>query len=608
MHPLFSYLMQGSVVTALFLLFYKFLLRQETFFTWSRWFFLGAVWASFLLPLVDFSIVLDQEEHAPRIITYIPDLSFSTVAPAENLFRSFLVQLLLAGMLVMLVRLLLQLRSLWKLRRNNRMLQKEPFRIIELNEQVNPFSFFHEIYVNPALHTPEELEEIIQHEVFHIRQKHTLDILLGELLTIVFWFNPFAWLLKNALKQNLEFLTDKLVLQCGVDARHYQYNLLKVSALQNNITAANHFQFLQLKNRIIMMNKQRSAPYRLVKYLLLIPVITVLLMAFSERKQLKEVMQQAIQKDSIPVKTEVVKDIRITVSGSDTSGIATVTVEKKNDVEQVTIVLKNGKKEVYNLRNENEKKEFEKKYGKLSHTESIKITVPTPPAPVTPADPAAPPPPLAPLEPAVNEKGYWISIADDNGECLVLVKNKNRKILKAVPLTEWDKEKGKFEKKYGKVPATKTTTVLVTTDASKDGPGNPYVGGAGKIQITPGILIIVDDKEMPAGFDINSIKPEQIATINVLKGESAEKLYGEKGKNGVLQIRLKDPSTTTTIKTTTTAAAPVYVVNGKIISKEEINAINPANIIKVEVLKGENAVKLYGEAAKEGVIIITTKN
>lgn len=606
MTPLFSYLLQGSLVTAIFLLFYKLLLRQETFFYWSRWYFLSALVASFLLPLVDLSALLQQQEEQPLYISYVPDLSFSAAPPAQDLLWPFLSRLLLAGMLVMLLRLLLQMSALIRLRQNKRILHQEQFRIVELKEQVNPFSFFHEIYVNPSLHSEQELHEIIQHEQFHIRQKHTLDILLSELLTIVFWFNPFAWYLKNALKQNLEFLTDRLVLKTGVDAKHYQYNLLKVSTLQTNITTANHFYFLKLKNRILMMNKQESPSYRLAKYLLLIPVVAVLLMAFSERKQLKEAMQRVVLTDTIPVQTEVVKDVRITLAGTDTSGIATIKIEKKNDTEMVTIVLKNGKQEVYNLRNEQQKKEFERKYGKLAKTETITITVPPPPAAISPENPAAPPAP--PAEPVLNSKGYLLSVADDEGECVVIVRDKSRSILKAVPFTEWDANKEQFEKKYGPVPPAKKTTVFITTDASKDGPANPYQSGAGTMLLKPGILIIVDEKEMPAGFDVNSIKPEQIATINVLKNESAVVRFGEKGKNGVIEIRTKEPSSVkTTLKTTTNTSTPLTVVNGKILSNEEIKNINPQHILKVEVLKGEAAIKLYGEAGRDGVVIITTK-
>ncbi len=189
-------------------------------------------------------------QHASSVIRILPDLSFKTKKTAPGAREIFLSSLLYAGIAVMTIRLLMQMAALLALRKNKRISTLHPVKIVELKEQVNPFSFFNEIYVNPQLHSEAELEEIIRHEQFHIEQKHTIDILLGEVLTIVFWFNPFAWLLRNELKQNLEFLTDKLVLETGIDAKHYQYNLLKVSGLQNNIAAANH-SFLKLKTELL---------------------------------------------------------------------------------------------------------------------------------------------------------------------------------------------------------------------------------------------------------------------------------------------------------------------------------------------------------------------
>lgn len=249
MTPLFSYFLQGSMVTAIFLLFYKLLLRRDTFFKWSRWYFITAVVLSFIIPVIDLSFLLQSTASETTIIHFIPDLSFSNATHSGSLWNDFLRSLFFAGMIMMFVRLMMQLKALAVLRKNKIIYRQKEFCIVELNENVNPFSFFSEIYVNPGLHTEAELEEIIRHEQFHIHQKHTFDILLGEVLTIVFWFNPFAWLLKNELKQNLEFLTDKLVLATGIDAKHYQYNLLKVSGLQNNIAAANHFHFFKTEKQ-----------------------------------------------------------------------------------------------------------------------------------------------------------------------------------------------------------------------------------------------------------------------------------------------------------------------------------------------------------------------
>ncbi|HEX4958022.1 MAG TPA: M56 family metallopeptidase, partial [Lacibacter sp.] len=482
MTPLFSYFLQGSLVTAIFLLFYKLLLRRDTFFKWSRWYFVVAVLSSFLLPLIDVSKLFAGTTATPPVIEYLPDLSFKTITSTPGTLELFLGSLLYAGIAVMSIRLLMQMAALIALRKNKRISTLHTVKVVELKEQVNPFSFFNEIYVNPQLHSEAELEEIIRHEQFHIEQKHTIDILLGEVLTIVFWFNPFAWLLKNELKQNLEFLTDKLVLETGIDAKHYQYNLLKVSGLQNNIAAANHFHFLKLKNRIIMMNKKQTNPYHAVKFLLLVPVVALLLMAFTERKQLLQSFNEVVLHDTVP--PPPAPPAVVTTDELKVVNIKQMDVTNKGGAKTVTITLKNGQKEVFDLNKEEDVKRFEQKYGKIKEA----LALPNPPAPpatvqgatapaavVTPDPPATPDKPFAPIgitiedrqEVPINTKGYYLSIADDNGECVVIVKDKKKKIVEAIFLTDWNKKESFYENKYGKISPVHehTTTTVITPDS-----------------------------------------------------------------------------------------------------------------------------------------------
>jgi len=128
-----------------------------------------------------------------------------------------------------------------------------------------------------------EWSAIILHEYVHIRQRHTLDILLAELCCALNWYNPFAWLIRHAIRQNLEFIADSKVLEKGLDKKGYQYHLLKVIG-EPRYRLANNFNFSSLKKRIIMMNKIRSARLHLVKFLFLLPLFAVLLVAFRSQQ------------------------------------------------------------------------------------------------------------------------------------------------------------------------------------------------------------------------------------------------------------------------------------------------------------------------------------
>jgi len=148
-----------------------------------------------------------------------------------------------------------------------------------------PFSFWQSIYINPENLNPGDLQSIIQHEQVHITEWHTLDILLAEISVIFYWFNPGVWLMKKAVRENIEFITDRKILQKGMDSKAYQYSLLNVSfATTTSAGITNHFNFSTLKKRIKMMNAKRSSNVNLTRYAFLVPAVVVLLLIFSFSK------------------------------------------------------------------------------------------------------------------------------------------------------------------------------------------------------------------------------------------------------------------------------------------------------------------------------------
>jgi hypothetical protein len=151
-----------------------------------------------------------------------------------------------------------------------------------VDQPIIPFSFGRAIYLNPRLHTEKEYEEIILHEYVHVCQRHTVDILVAELLCIVSWFNPFSWMIRHCIRQNLEFIADRQVLASGLDRKAYQYHLLKVVG-EPRYRLANNFNFSSLKKRIVMMNKSKSAKLHLFKFLFIVPLLGVLLVAFRDK-------------------------------------------------------------------------------------------------------------------------------------------------------------------------------------------------------------------------------------------------------------------------------------------------------------------------------------
>jgi hypothetical protein len=304
------YLLKCSISLAIIWLFYQLLLRRLTFYMMNRWYLLGYAFLSFLLPLIH--IVLPAEEAITgkvRVITYIPAISALPVARAEVTALTgwnILLCVVALGALVLTGRLLMRWLSLRSIRKEATLIRDATVAIYQVDRSIIPFSFGNAIYVNARLHTQKEWEEIILHEYVHVRQKHTVDIILAELFCIICWFNPFSWLIRHAIRQNLEFIADEQVLASGLDRKSYQYHLLKVIG-EPCYRLANNFNFSSLKKRIIMMNRSKSARLHLLKFLFILPMLGLLLVAFRDKAAMHASLPPAVSKvDTTPVKSPAV--------------------------------------------------------------------------------------------------------------------------------------------------------------------------------------------------------------------------------------------------------------------------------------------------------------
>ncbi|WP_022825031.1 M56 family metallopeptidase [Hymenobacter norwichensis] len=288
MPHLLEYLLQVNGALLLFVAVYYALLRRLTFHTLNRWYLLGAVAFSVLYPLIDMAAlwprpaVLDTELLIWQSVW--PGAPAAAPAPAPVDYYSWVLRLYWVGVAVLAGRLLMQGVSLGRLHRLARpVAQGVLFR--EVPEAVTPFSFWQTIYLNPTQHQPTELAAILLHEQVHIRQWHTLDVLLGQVLRVFCWPNPAAWLLLRAVQENLEFIADHAVLtESALGKQDYQYSLVRLSTLAQGPALVLPFSFITLKSRITMMNSPQSSRLQLSRYLLALPLAFGLALSFSASK------------------------------------------------------------------------------------------------------------------------------------------------------------------------------------------------------------------------------------------------------------------------------------------------------------------------------------
>ena len=281
------YLLQVNVGLILFYALYKLVCTRDTFFRSRRFILIVSLVLPFILPFID---VREWLESRDRMIM-LTHFDYSAVLPeivvgseaVETGNRVFVLSewigyLYLAGVVALLVRLAVQAFSLYRL--IVRMPEKEINGVCVkcLNDPSGPFSFFGWIFMNPAAVKEDEISEILTHEMAHVKQHHSVDVLLAEMVSICCWMNPFAWLLKREVRLNLEFLADRKVMEAGFATKSYQYHLLGL-AYNHKYGLSNNFNFSHLKQRIIMMNKKKSNGAGHIKYALFVLPAFALLVA-----------------------------------------------------------------------------------------------------------------------------------------------------------------------------------------------------------------------------------------------------------------------------------------------------------------------------------------
>ena len=289
MAPEWIYLLKANVGIALFYAFYKLFCQRDTFFQWRRFALLSFLGISFIYPLLNIQDWVKEQpamyELADYYATWMATEEITATTPvvidAPQLpsLLTIGIYLYYIGVIVMSFRFIVQLFSVLRMRWKGTHSIVDGQRIISIPTEADPFSFFGWIFLYLPGLKDESREEILKHEQTHARQWHSMDVILCELINIVCWFNPFAWLIKTEIRLNLEYLADNKVAETTSDCKMYQYHLLNLVNKNVQTGLCNNFNVSHLKHRIIMMNKKRTHTAGRIKYALFVPLAAALLIA-----------------------------------------------------------------------------------------------------------------------------------------------------------------------------------------------------------------------------------------------------------------------------------------------------------------------------------------
>ncbi len=367
MDNLILYLFEVSVSLALFYSIYWLFLKKETFFAVNRLFLISSTLFSFIVPFINASFIKISSPIASRLLierTYALGQTVSIQAKTMGIFDIlWLVYLIGAGLF--LLRFLYKLLKLLILIRKSSIQKINGVKIVFVEKDLAPFSFFNLVFVNKPNISGDDFDRIVAHEMIHIRQYHSVDLLVMEFLTIFQWFNPFVWPYKESLRETHEYLADNAVIAQGCNAAKYQLLIFEQHVGVKLFEFANNFNHSQIKRRLTMMTKGKSKRWAKFKVLLVLPLLSFLVLTFADSYTTRE-PDKANQKD--------VDNGRLTQGGAKDSTHAKD--QKKAEEKKKKELAKKALEEVKKI--EMSIKELKKKYKETEDPEmrkKIKVKV-----------------------------------------------------------------------------------------------------------------------------------------------------------------------------------------------------------------------------------------
>ncbi len=555
MEAFMIYLLKASGILTLFYFVYQAFLKQETFFRVNRHFLLVGVIAAFVCPFIIIDTYVEITASPFTSTNSLPEsYSFETSKSAFN-WQDLLFIAYSIGILTLGLKFMFQLFAIRKVIRSNHISKKDGFVYVETDRDIAPFSFFRYIFYNPDKFEPLELEAILKHERAHSSQQHSIDLLIAHLVTLVMWGNPFSWLYKKNIEQNLEFLADDTAIKNVASERAYEYTLLKVSGNQFFTPITNNFYSSLIKKRIVMLHKSKSNKINALKMALILPALAVFLLSFNTRTIYVPKTKSAAGVAS--VSAEGHKTIQVLIN-KDTTDEELEEIKKDLSAKGIDFsytVVHNENKEIIDINIDMRSKEQDGK--KLRGSSSFD-------------NDGKPIDPITIVYDEDNnsffmgnskskhdilhektEVNTWvysddkeqkhIEIKTDNGKEIIIINGKEVSSEQLNDMEQEDKIHGKhvrIEKEYS---TGGNSHVIIVNDSDEDmhvisEKGNSFFHIDSEDD--KDLLYIIDGKEA-SKEDLKSISPDKIKTIEVIKGDKAEEKYGKKAKDGVIEVKTK---------------------------------------------------------------------
>lgn len=281
METLITYFLKVNGLLIGFYLMYFLFLKKETFFNWSRWYFLLGIILSLVVPILTYTkIIWVTPTPMPELPDFIPFQQTETPVIIEESLDWNTISFMFYGLVILILvgKMLVELTKLLFFLVKSKKTKVGSYFLIEQTSG-QPFSFFNYVVFQKKNYTETEIAAILQHEAVHVKQKHSVDVLLSQLFCCVFWVNPVSWLYKKAMQQNLEYIADAQTV-AQTDSFLYQNLIVKATCSGSQLALTNPFYQSLIKKRILMINTTPSSKRSLWKYAVVLPLLTAFFLMF----------------------------------------------------------------------------------------------------------------------------------------------------------------------------------------------------------------------------------------------------------------------------------------------------------------------------------------
>ena len=497
----FMYLLKSMILSGIFFGYYSLFLKNTIYHAYNRFYLLAAMALSLTIPffkLSMFSVSEEQAAGAKQVLIYLSQLPAAPI-PQENIAWEILVIATISSVFVCY--LAYSIYRIFRLKAMNNKTQMGGFTFIETDLEEAPFSFFSNLFWKKSISIEEESgRKILQHEIAHIRERHSWDRLFSQLICSVFWMNPFNWIIQKELQNIHEFIADRDAVGSGeVDA--FAKMLLQTYYGNHFLNPSHSFYYSSIKRRIIMLTTSKTPKYAYFRKVAVLPMLAFILALFSIQLSAQETKAKKAKAQSTAAKEQKRALIDQQQASLDQTRASLdeqrAALDQKLSATQYTITMRPDSTTF-----------SDPKTGKKVFSVATRDMPPPPPPAAAPGAPTPPMPPATPesisiskLNGNIDSSSIVIKGTRDGKEITVTVKGSNKNI----------------------APTDQARVVL------KPSPGD---------KIKP---LIVIDGVITSDINLNDLNPTTIKSMNVLKGENATTKYAEKGANGVIEITTKKP-------------------------------------------------------------------